>query len=130
MNPDRYGIQSPDELLSNVQIIKLMSGEVLISYTTLRENGVIAFTPFEIVDDDSGIMFKPFMPFFKEKMFFFPYDHTVTVKKEIHSFIVDRFKQMSETLYKTDIEDLIIACSKSQSASDITSVSKENVTIH
>lgn len=128
MNPDRYGISDPSDILKNVVLVKLVSGEVLISYSQARENGLLTFLPYQFNESDQSLT--PFLPIVKNKIFFFPYDHIILMKEDLHNFVIDRFKKLSETLYKSDIEDLIVSCSQLQMASAASDVAQDRVTLH
>lgn len=130
MNVEAYGITNSDALLKNVSLIRLTSGENLISYSQGNESGVVCFIPYEIKQIDSDYVMTPFLPFIKDKLFFFSFDHIQLVKSSIHDYINSRYRQLSETVFKSDIEDLMMACNRVSTADAHVESSKNSATIH
>lgn len=130
MNIEAYGISDADALLNNVVFIKLVSGENLITYAVSNGDGLSSFLPFEIKDHEGDFILVPYLPFIKEKIFFMAFTNLQFIKASVHQYVIDQYKKISLSLFKSDIEDLLSACKRLQEANAQVSISKELVTIH
>lgn len=130
MNVEAYGISDSDAVLKNVSLIRLSSGENIISYSQGNENGVVCFVPYEIKMIGEEYMMTPFLPFIKDKLFFFSFEHVQLVKASIHDYINSRYRQLTETVFKSDIEDLMISCNRVSTANAHVDTSEKNITLH
>lgn len=130
MNVEIYGITDSDSLLKSVRFAKLISGENIVTYATHGQDGIISFLPYEIREDGSDYVLVPFVPFVKEKLFFFAFSNVQFIKNFVHSQIETKYRTLTETSFKEDIEDLMHSCQRIQHAELESDLSQGNITIH
>lgn len=111
MNLVAYGVASATDMLKNILLIKLTTGETLVSYCQHNpDGGIVTFLPMELVrQEDDSFVLRSFLPFVSEKLFYIHLDSIQIIKGTVLQYVKDQYKKLTETLYKDDIEEFLFS---------------------
>lgn len=131
MNLVAYGIADVNSLFQNILLIRLKTGESIISYTNHNSDGsVVMFLPMELVrQPDDSFLLRAFLPFVKERIFYVGLDDLQLIKGTVLQYITDQYRKITETLYKNDIEEILFSAQSFKTVEDEIELSS-GVAIH
>jgi len=110
MNLAAYGIVDVSILFKNIKFFRLYTGENLVSYSYQHSNGIVLFLPMELVRQaDDSFVLRSFLPFVKDRIFYFSIDDLQVAKDNVLQYITDHYVKITETLYKDDIEEVMFS---------------------
>lgn len=93
-------LDSPESVLDDIGIIKLVSGELVISSVVPIDNGIALIMPYTIESDHSLV---PLIPFTHDRCFPFKRDSIQTIKMSIFQSTRDQYKKTRETVGLSDL---------------------------
>lgn len=93
-------IPNGKKVLDQICFVRLKTGEMLISYSLILENSMVLFLPMEISKDGSSMI--PFAPFVSDRAFAISQSEVQLLKSSVNSYIKNRYKEMTDTLYKDE----------------------------
>lgn len=95
-------LDSPESVLEDIGIVKLVSGELVISIVVSMENGVALIMPYQFEKDHT---LTPLIPFTNDRCFPFKRESIQTIKMSIQNSMRDRYIKTIETIGLSDLTD-------------------------
>lgn len=95
-------IDSPESILDDIGIIKLVSGELVISSVVSIEHGVALIMPYKIGEADE---LSPLIPFTGDRCFPFARDCIQTIKMTVMPGMKDNYIKTRETVGLSDLRE-------------------------
>lgn len=124
-------IPNGKKVLDQICFVRLKTGEMLISYSLILENSMVLFLPMEISKDGKELF--PFAPFVTDRAFAISQSEVQLLKSSVQSYIKNRYKEITDTLYKDEkvfVLEMENESSEEEHLSTLESFEVESQTIH